>query len=173
MGLVQPGRMMRRLVCVIAIGFALGASGCAARYLSGPNLGPNAEIPNTPVNEEIVRFVAAYEDILERRAFAEIAPLVSRDYYENGGTTDRTDDDYGHAGVALLLESVSAHIEDMRVELRVHDIQVSGERADVFMEFGLTMLYRVGEESRWQTARDVNRLQLQREENVWKIVSGL
>jgi hypothetical protein len=50
---------------------------------------------------------------------------------------------------------------------------VEEDRAEVLFDFGVTMLYRVGDNSRWQTGRDVNRLQLQREEGGWMIVSGL
>jgi hypothetical protein len=72
-----------------------------------------------------------------------------------------------------MLEAVREHVEEARIDVEVHDIVVAENRAEVLFDFGITMLYRVGENSRWETNRDVARFQLQREETGWMIVSGL
>jgi hypothetical protein len=148
-------------------------SACGAPWASSPLLSDETRIRSNDDVDAIIAVVEAYADALESMSVDAVLPMISSEYYENSGTTDTTTDDYGFEGVFAMLETLSSHVREMRVELEIKDIVVDGDRAEVLCDFGLTMLYEVGDAQRWQTERDVNRLQFQREETGWLIVSGL
>lgn len=152
---------------------SLGLAACGAPYAESPLLSQETQIRTSDDIDAIIGIVEAYASALEGMQLDAILPLVSPEYYENAGTTDTTTDDYGFNGIFPLLEMLSEHVVEMRVELEIKDILVDGDRAEVLCDYGLTMLYDVGDTQRWQTERDVNRLQLRRESDGWMIISGL
>lgn len=146
---------------------------CAGRYMSDAIIAPDAEILNNQANQEIVEVIVRYEDAMERMDLDALFSLLSEDYYENAGTTDTADDDYGYASITEKFQTLEQHVEDVRIDVSIRNVEVVGDRADVLYEFALTMLYGIGGESHWETYRDVNRIQMQREEESWRIISGL
>jgi hypothetical protein len=112
-------------------------------------------------------------EFIVTRDFDSVSKLLSKDYYENAGTTDRTEDDYGLAGIKKLFTTLGDHVKEVRVEVTIRDLSVEGDRGRVVFDYALTMLYDVGGEERWQTARDVNQVELRREGGSWLILSGI
>lgn len=147
--------------------------GCGAGAIQSSIVSPELELERTPDNTAIIELMESYEKAIESRDFASVQKLLSKDYYENAGTTDRTEDDYGLAGIQKLFTTLGDHVKDVRVELTVRDLSVEGERGRVVFDYALTMLYSVDGEERWQTARDVNQVELRREEGKWLILSGI
>ena len=47
------------------------------------------------------------------------------------------------------------------------------ELAEVLFDYEVRALYSVADEQRWENERDVNRIQLLREDAGWRIISGL
>ena len=162
--------MLRNLAAIMLLGLV---TACGGQYVESPIVDPTAEIRATDATEDIAALMEEYADALESLDTDRIDALMSRDYYENSGTTDTTADDYGYATVPEMYATLRDHVEDVRVELSIHDIIVEDDRADVLFEYSFTMLYVVGDESRWETDRDVNRIQLRHEGAGWRIVSGL
>lgn len=162
--------MMRTFTAAMA---ALLFAGCGGRMIQSPVVSPEAEIRATDANVEITRLIEDYANALGAMDVERLHGMVSNRYYENGGTTDRTDDDYGYAGVLSMMEQLRDQVRDVRVEISVHEIRVAETRAEVLFEYALTMLYRVGDQDRWQTGRDFARLELERENGRWMITSGL
>lgn len=162
--------MLRHLAILLPLGLL---TACGGQFVESPIIDPTAEIRATDETEDITELMEEYAEALESLDTDRIDALMSRDYYENSGTTDTTADDYGYATVPEMYATLRDHVEDVRVELAVHDIIVEDDRADVLFEYSFTMLYMIGEESRWETDRDVNRIQLRREDVGWRIVSGL
>ena len=162
--------MLRHLAILLPLGLL---TACGGQFVESPIIDPTAEIRATDEMEDITELMEEYAEALESLDTDRIDALMSRDYYENSGTTDTTADDYGYATVPEMYATLRDHVEDVRVELAVHDIIVEDDRADVLFEYSFTMLYMIGEESRWETDRDVNRIQLRREDVGWRIVSGL
>lgn len=148
-------------------------SGCAGRYLQSDVIHSDAKIRKSADAQAVIELVETYERAMGERDHSTLIRLVSRDYYENAGTTHTTEDDYGYDGVVLLFEVLTRHVIEARVDVKVREVRVYGERADVLFEYAYTMHYKIGEARRWQTQRDVNRIQLQREDGEWRIVSGL
>jgi len=162
--------MFRHLAVLSLLGLL---AACGGQFVESPIIDPTAEIRATDETEAITDLMEEYAEALESLDTDRIDALMSRDYYENSGTTDTTADDYGYATVPEMYAALRDHVEDVRVEVAVHDIIVENDRADVLFEYSFTMLYMIGEESRWETDRDVNRIQLRREDTGWRIVSGL
>lgn len=162
--------MIRRLLALFAIA---ALSGCAGRFIQSPVLDDELRLRDTDDNRAIVDLVASYASSLEALDLQRIADHVSEDYYENAGTTDTTEDDYGYESLMERFALVTEHVRDMRVEIDVKSVVVDGDRADVLLEYGFTMLYSVDGLDRWETDRDVNRLQLVREQDTWRIAGGL
>ena len=82
-------KLLSRLLVLTALA-AWIAPGCATRYL------PGTEIAETPETKALYDVVMQYKRAMETRQPSKILPLVSRNYYENNGTTDTRDDDYGY-----------------------------------------------------------------------------
>lgn len=148
-------------------------SGCAGRFLEGDIIHAEAKIRSTPENVDVMHLVDTYRQAMEAVDVDMLRSLISQDYYENAGTTNTTDDDYGHEGLESIFNILTQHVKEARLNVKIRDIRVYDDRADVVFEYAYTMLYQVGDTKRWQTERDVNRIQLHREDDAWLIVSGL
>lgn len=168
----MPKFLPLALATVLAFSL-ISQSGCSGRFLQGDIIHAEAQIRSTPENIEAMELVDAYRHAMEAMDVDVLRSLVSRDYYENAGTTNTTEDDYGYEGLDNLFDLLTHHVKETRVNVKIRDIRVYGDRADVVFEYAYTMLYSVGDTQRWQTERDINRIQLHREDDVWLIVSGL
>ncbi len=141
--------------------------GCTPTYIK------NTKVPNTPDNREIITFVERYRTAIEHRDNDLLLSLVSPRYLENASTTDNSDDDYG------LRELITKIIPDMQkvlgvdYKLKVLKIQRRSNVVLVDFEYVLTFRYQDGEDTRLSSKRDVNRLELLRENGQWRIRSGL
>ena len=164
--------MRTTFLATIAIPAVL-ATACGGKYVESPIIDPEAEIRKTDDTEAITDLMENYEAALDALDLEAVRAMVSDEYYENAGTTDTTRDDYGFAGIAELFETLREHVEDLDVDIAVRDVVVEGDTADVLFEYTLRMRYMIAEEAHWETERDVNRFQLQREPAGWRIVSGL
>ncbi len=160
-----------QLLLAIVTASLLGA--CGGQYVESAVFDPDTRVRRTDDTLAITALMEDYEEALAGLDIARVRTLVSEDYYENAGTTDTTRDDYGYHGLEELFTALSEHVEDVDVDVAVRDIIVAGDDADVLFEYTFRMRYIVGEEGRWETERDVNRFQLQREDGVWRIVGGL
>lgn len=133
-----------------------------------------ATIVDTETNRAVLSVVTRYHEAIENRDTDALSRLISDDYYENGGTSERTDDDYGRSGVPEALDRFTRAIKHIRFEIVVKDLRVDGDRAQVFYEYSYNYLFQVGEVPQWEAGRDVNRMDLVREASGdWKITRGL
>lgn len=162
---------MRKLI--LALPLLIATAACGGRYVESAVLDPEAKIRRSNDAEAIIAVMEEYERALGALDIDSIRRLVSEDYYENAGTTDTTRDDYGFDEVETMFSTLADHIEDVDVDIAVRSVVVEGDAADVLFEYTLRMRYVVATEAHWETERDVNRFQLQREATGWKIISGL
>lgn len=133
----------------------------------------DAEIPDTPENRAVVALVELYRRAIEDKDIASLRGLVSSDYYENGGTTHTTQDDYGYDGLLQVFETYAENVRQIRLQVLIRSIEISGDRANVYVDFGYNMLYVINGQERWQVDRGLNRLELVKEGNEWRILAGL
>lgn len=170
--------MQQRLLGVLAGGVAAVAlSACGPSHINtidGVQIDGEAAIVDTNSNREVLQVVSEYHDALERRDGQLLELLVSDDYYENSGTAESTEDDYGRASLAEVLSRFTDAVQHLTLEITVKDLRVEGDRAQVFYEYTYNCLYKVGEVPRWDAGRDVNRMDLVRTSaGAWKITRGL
>ena len=160
----------------IARGFLAAALWMAPVALvgCGPGLIEGTDIEATPANVDIYDVVQRYRKAVEERDVEALAALVSRDYFENAGTTDTQEDDYGFD---ILREKVMPVLRDnikkVRVDMRLIEIDVDGDRAHAEFEYSARFLYSEAGKDGWISRSDFNRLELVREDGSWKIQAGL
>jgi ketosteroid isomerase-like protein len=156
-----------RLACAAALVFAaLSATGCAPRRL------PGTEIPDTDDTRAILQVVETYRQAMQRRDAGAVLPLVAPDYFDGAGTPEPADD-LDRVGLEQQLPKDLAHMEGLRLDMRVRDIRVEGDLARA--EFSFDAYYRVttptGKVPRRDT--DVHQMTLRRNGPRWLITSGL
>ena len=64
-------------------------------------------------------------------------------------------------------------MRQLRLQVLIREVDVQGDRANVYVDFSYNMLYVVDGQERWQVDRDLNRLELVREGGEWRVVAGL
>jgi ketosteroid isomerase-like protein len=152
---------------------ALAAAALLA-YLAAcsPRRIPGTEILDNADTRAIVAVIEQYQAAAEKRDPAAVLALVSTRYFDDAGTPDPVDD-LDYAGLSRALPEDLARLSGVRMEIKVTDIKVDGDKAQAFVRFDAR--YRVATRSGEvaKTQNDVNRLSFAREQGTWKITSGL
>lgn len=157
---------MLRSHLVLAGFMAAVLTGCAHSKI------PNTTIDDTKDNRAILEIVDAYHSAMENRDADAILALVSDDFYEDNGNTDRNDD-YGKAQLAETLRSEFEKTEQLQLGLKVEDIVVSEDRAQAFVQYNLRARTDFPSGKKWKTSSDRSRMTLVRVGDKWLIISGL
>lgn len=144
---------------------ALGA--CGPRYVTG------TKVEYSDEREEVAQIVERYRRAVEQRDEAALRALASKNYYENGSTTDDPNDDYDVLGLEKVLGELKGTVKAVKYAVEIGAIEVVEDGASVDFDYKTQFLYTVGEQDRWATSSDKNRLVLRREDGAWKIVSGM
>jgi ketosteroid isomerase-like protein len=154
---------MRFPAAALLAGLAL--AGCARKI-------PNTDIDDTRENRGLIAVVDDYRKAFVMRDVHGIMALVSRDYFDDAGTSD-TSDDVDFRLLPQVLTETFQKLPDVKLEIGVTEIRVHGDKAAVDMFYDAR--YRVATPRREVPKRDtdVQRLVLKREGDQWKIVSGL
>ena len=172
-----------RIARIALILFVVSTSlACSGRYLKTKNHYPDevgfaiddeAEIADTTQNRQVIDVLLQYRQALVKKDVGTLKRLISARYYENGGTTDTTRDDYGHEQLPDVFELMAQHTDQIRYDVTLKRVQVKRNTAFLDYEFRYAYEYKVGESPTWDAGLDVNRLELESEDGEWKIVSGL
>ena len=153
------------IITFAIVGFGVG---CASTYL------PHTEIEDTPDTRAIYDVVVAYQNAMEQRNVDALMGLVSHRYYENSGSTERDDDDYGYEQlrdkVAPLLKE---NIKAVRYRVILRNIEIDDGRAWADFEYFFNFKYVEGGDEGWAQKNDFNRLEFGQERGRWKIIGGL
>jgi hypothetical protein len=133
---------------------------------------PNTEIPDTPDNRAIIEVVDQYRKAFDRRDVQGVMVLVSRGYFDDAGTSDKSDD-VDYARLPRVLTETFARVSQMRLELGVTGIATRGDEASVDLFYDA--LYKIATPGQAVAKRDadVQRMLLKREGQAWRISSGL
>ncbi len=132
-----------------------------------------AEIPDTVDARQVVDVLVQYRRAVVRKDVGTLRRLVSERYYDNGGTTDTTRDDYAAESLPEVFELMAQNANQIKYDVKVKGVEVGERTASIDYEYEYAYQYQVGEQTNWDAGIDVNRLQLEAEEDGWKIVSGL
>ena len=140
----------------------------------GPKLIADSPIEDTPANREIVGKVQQYRQAMEARDPDALLKLVSRNYFENGSTTDDPGDDYGYDTlVEKVLPKLKNNVKKVQFDIVLKKVSYEGDRAFAEFEYFSKFQFVEGGEERWVARNDFNRLEFIREDGTWKITAGL
>ena len=172
-------RPLLLLTLVVVVG---GLVGCGSAYVQGDDLyaddrefdiDEEAEIEDTEEVREVLDVLYQYREAMVMKDFGSLNRLVSEQYYDNAGTTHTTADDYGYDDLESIFEKMAEYAEEIQYQVVVKDVVVDNYDAHVDYEFEYAYQYQVADQETWDAGIDVNRLELQREGDRWRIVSGL
>jgi hypothetical protein len=158
--------LARAAVIALAAVAASSATGCGPRRL------PGTEIPDNDDTRAILHTIEAYRQGMERRDAGAVLALVAPEYFDGAGTPEAADD-LDRVQLEQQLPKDLAAMDGLRLEMKVQDISVDGERARA--EFSFDAYYRVktpeGQVPRRDT--DVHQMTLRRNGERWLITSGM
>lgn len=141
-------------------------AGCAATLI------PNTDVPDTAENHEIIDFVETYRHAVEERNPAAILRLVSERYFDDNGTPS-TDDDLDYGALRERFQRWETDVVDIRYEMRYRRVTFQPDR--IFVDFTYTGSFKVRdvEGERWSRRLADNRIEIVREDQELRIISGL
>ncbi len=163
----DPRRVLR-LPYALALALVAGAlsPGCGATVI------PNTDVPDTAENRQVVDFVEEYRHAVEERSPAAILRLVSERYYDDNGTPS-TDDDMDYEALRDHFGRWGSDVVDVRYEMRYRHVTFAPDR--IFVDFTYTGSFKVRDVDgeRWSRRLADNRIEIVREEDEFRIISGL
>ncbi|MFN3199846.1 MAG: nuclear transport factor 2 family protein [Bradymonadia bacterium] len=159
---------MRRSVTALLLAGSLSLTACGPRYV------PGTQIEMTDEVEVVVNLVERYRVAVEQRDAEALRSLASRRYYENGSTTNDPSDDYDYRGLEKVLSDLKSHVKDIKYNITIVDVQIlNDEIAQVDYDYTSQYQYTLGEQDRWETVDDRNRLTFRNEDGNWRILNGM
>lgn len=132
---------------------------------------PNTDVPDNAQNREVIEFVEEYRHAVERRDVGRILSLVSPRFLDDNGTIPTDDDrDYN-----TLREQLARFGEllDVRYEMRYRNVSYRPDR--IFVDVTYTASFKIAtpQGDRWETRLRDNRIELVREDDEFRIISGI
>src|SRR5690348_15929880 len=85
-------------LAVVLLWACMWATGCKGTQI------PGTSMENTPDNREVADAVESYRRAMETRNVDNILKLCSTEYFEDGGTSDPSDD-YSYSGLGQHLKT--------------------------------------------------------------------
>lgn len=140
--------------------------GCAEHYL------PNTDVEDSADNRKIVEFCEVYRKSLERKDVLALLALASNEYYDDGGNVDASDD-IDFAGLKDYLSTKFDEATAIRYEIRYR--RVSHEEQRIFVDYTYSGSFRLpsGDGDKWRSMVEENRLELIRDGESYKILTGM
>ncbi len=133
-----------------------------------------AKIKDSDENMEILKTVQKYRDAISNKDIETLKAIISTEYYENASTTDDLADDYGNERIEEILNDyLSQSVKDIRYIIQVKQLTKEGMEYHVDYQYIWNFRYEVAGQSYWQSKNDTNRITLIKENDEWKIKSGL
>lgn len=154
------------LILSALLALATPLSSCATHYI------PNTDVEDNDDNRKLIAFCERYRHAVESKDIATLLKLAARNYFEDGGNIDPTDD-LDYAGLKGYLTSKFQDATAIRYEMRYR--KISRDRDLIFVEYTYSASYRIpglkGEE--WRHPVGDNRLELVPYQDGFRIVAGM
>ena len=151
---------MRRALLPILL--LVAAPGC------GPHRIPGTDLEDTGDTRAIIDTISRYNSALEARDANGILALVDPDFRDNAGTLT-PEDDIDIQRLRTVLPQRLAKLQDVAVRIEIKTIEVKGDRANAVYTW--VSQFKLGGKS--MTESDIKRMELKREADGWKILSGI
>jgi hypothetical protein len=157
---MKPPLLLLALLAVVA-------GGCAHSKI------PNTEVEDTDVNREVVDFVERYRKAMERRDIATLLGMASRNYFDDMGTPTG-DDDVDYDALRIGLGRLRNDVLDARYQIRYRGLSyIANDRVLVDLLYTGWFKVETPEGVEWRRRLEPHRMVLARENDTYKIVSGM
>ncbi|HOW52569.1 MAG TPA: hypothetical protein PLV42_11075 [bacterium] len=170
--------MRTGMICILAACYLFVS--CATENIKG------TEIPDTPTNRAVLEVFFGYVTALKEKKADKLVGLVSKNYLDHNGTDDATDDvDFSNVEAFVNSEAYQK-IRAINLFFIIKDLQINkdGDTAKILYYYEVRLktdrLAPPEEESsinsskeKWLKETEVNQMTLKKEEDQWKIISGL
>jgi hypothetical protein len=155
-----------RPLATAALLCALTSIGCSPKRI------PGTEIKDDSDTRAIVALIEAYRQAAERRSTPAVMALVSKRYFDEGGTPD-PGDDVDYQTLEKHLARDYARVPALRLDIGVKRIDVQDDRAFayVFYDERYRIATKAGEVAK--SASDEHRMSFVREGGSWRFLAGL
>ena len=157
-----------RITGILLILFSLVAFGCGPKMIPGLGI----ELSDTPDHREILKLLDSFAQAYESRNVDGLVGLASKNFFETSGSTE-TDDDYNYDGLRKHFTEHFKMVEKIKLEMQLKNVEVSEDEATVDYRYVTRYLMKLPSGDKWKLTDDVNRMKLAREEDGWKILSGM
>ena len=154
----------RILLLVLA---ALTALGCTHQYIA------NTDVEDNDFNRKVIDYCEQYRHAVEQRSTARLLKMAHPSYFEDGGNVDASDD-MNYDDLKQYLETEFNRTTAIRYE--IHYRQVSdGRKNTVLVDYTYSASYKIptAHGDVWRRRVADNRLQLMREGEGFRILSGM
>lgn len=172
---------VRYVLCAM-LAAGLASTGCVTSGLQTDDVYPDAThfqigddtaIDDEPEVREVIDVLYQYREALVNKDFGTLNRLASEHYYENTGTTHTTEDDYGHDELETVFGALAEYAQQIQYHVVVQDVVVDDNQAHIDYEFEYAYQYDIADKEAWDAGVDVNRIELHREGDVWRITAGM
>jgi hypothetical protein len=166
-GRFAAGALTRLLGAVLLVAAATSTVACSKTYI------PNTDVEDTGPNREIILFCERYRHAMEDKDVTQLLKLMSRTYFEDGGTT-KNEDDADYDKVREFLTGEFLRTASIRYEIRYRRITLT-ETNHVYVDYTYAAAWKLPgvKQDVWQHKVADNRLDLVREGDTFKIVAGM
>jgi hypothetical protein len=146
---------------------ALTALGCSHQYIL------NTDVEDSDFNRKVIEYCEQYRHAVEQRNTARLLKMAAPSYYEDGGNVDASDD-LDYAGLENYLNTEFNQTRAIRYEIHYREVS-EGRKNTVLVDYTYSASYKVPTPHGdvWRRRVADNRLQLMREGDGFRILSGM
>jgi hypothetical protein len=179
---VNGEELMLKFYPLIALITSLLLFSCAGSYIHTKDfeqpysfsVDESAKIERSDENLEILKLVQSYRNAIVDKDVEALKNMVAQDYYENASTTDDLLDDYGNERIdEILHDYLLGSVKDIRYIIVIKQVLKDGEEYKVDYQYIWNFRFEIAGQSYWNSKNDTNRIVVVKEDDAWKIKSGL
>ncbi|MCX7944016.1 MAG: nuclear transport factor 2 family protein [Deltaproteobacteria bacterium] len=155
-------------VALFLLLFSIIIYGCPPKYIPGTTIVDNDE------NRAIFTLVEKYRRAFDEKDIETIMSLVSKNFYENGGNADPSDD-YNAEGLRKNLKEKfsKTKAQGLEINIRSIDFDEKNNRVSVKYSYFVKFQMELATGDKWETASDIAEIVFVKEGGEWKIIKGL
>lgn len=133
---------------------------------------PGTQIPDTEDSRAILKVMEHYRVALEARDAKAIQQLTSKSFRDNAGT-EAPEDDLTYDNLPQALPALFSRLESPRVDLDIRQVDVRKNGVATVIYYWNASWRVPGLLDRPQRESELEQMILQKEDNQWRIVSGI
>lgn len=153
--------MKLRILFLVSVVF-----GCAPKFI------PNTEVPDTPLNREVITFCERYRHAVEDLNVGLLMSLASPKYFDDSGTVSG-DDDMDRAGLEEVLKVRFKEVQTIRYEIKYRAVYEKGEITMVEYTYTTSFQFNLDGKPHWENKTADNRIELEKVDDGYLILTGM